>query len=121
MLQCLSNRGADRWLDEQMFEEDVRAVLRMMRPNRRERLLGWSEYRTGGADFRVTISWAKEFERPGDELRWQIPRLADVLEAVLIGSARNGDALLPEEEFALYRSVVEELERRVEELKECYT
>ena len=53
---------ADRWVNEQMFEEDVRAVLRMMRPHGRERLQGWREYRTGGSHFRVTISWDDEFE-----------------------------------------------------------
>src|SRR5215211_1983681 len=46
-----------RWEQEQLFEEDVRAVLNMLRPNRAERLLGWSEYRTGGQGFRATISW----------------------------------------------------------------
>src|SRR5688500_238926 len=53
--------AVDRWVDEQMFEEDVRAVLMMMRPNRRERLQGWHEYRTGGKHFRATISWDDEF------------------------------------------------------------
>ena len=33
--------GVDRFVEEQMFEEDVRAVLNMLRPNRRERLAGW--------------------------------------------------------------------------------
>src|SRR3954452_5684809 len=46
-----------RWEQEQLFEEDLRAVLNMLRPNRAERLLGWSEYRTGGSGFRATISW----------------------------------------------------------------
>src|SRR5688572_29793108 len=49
--------GLHRWEQEQLFEEDLRAVLNMLRPNRQERLLGWSEYRTGGAGFRATISW----------------------------------------------------------------
>src|SRR5882724_12653970 len=48
--------AVERWVDEQMFEEDLRAVLLMMRPNRRERLMGWNEYRTGGRHFRATVS-----------------------------------------------------------------
>src|SRR5258708_37902725 len=60
-----TQHAVDRWVDEQMFEEDVRAVLMMMRPNRRERLMGWSEYRTGGKHFRVTISWDEEFAKSG--------------------------------------------------------
>jgi hypothetical protein len=42
-----SDANLARWEQEQLFEEDVRAVLNMLRPNRAERLLGWSEYRTG--------------------------------------------------------------------------
>ena len=40
--------AADRFLEEQLFEEDLRAMLTIMRPNRRERLMGWSQYLTGG-------------------------------------------------------------------------
>ena len=48
----------NRWEQEQLFEEDLRADLSMLRPNRQERLLGWSEYRTGGAGFRATTASA---------------------------------------------------------------
>ena len=47
--------GLARWEEEQLFEEDLRAVLNMMRPNRAERMLGWSEYRTGGSGFRSGV------------------------------------------------------------------
>ena len=94
--------AADRWAEEQMFEEDVRAVLSMMRPNRRERLLGWSEYRTGGAHFRVSVRWDEAFERAdGGRGQTRVPNLADVIDAILVGSARHDDELLPAEEFAL--------------------
>ena len=113
--------GADRWAEEQLFEEDVRAVLSLMRPNRRERMLGWSEYRTGGAHFRVTVSWDEEFEvDDAGRGRTRIPNLADVLEAVLVGSARHDDDLMPAEKFEIYRGVVRELYRRLEDLQACY-
>jgi hypothetical protein len=111
--------AVDRWVTEQMFEEDVRAVLRMVRPHGRERRMGWREYRTGGSDFRVTVSWDEDFEtaRPQPLM---VPRMADVIESLLIGSARNQDDLTPREEFALYREVVEELRRRIDEMEGCY-
>jgi hypothetical protein len=112
---------ADRWVAEQMFEEDVRAVLSMMRPHRRERLLGWSEYRTGGGAMRATISWSEDFARPGELAVWQLPRVAEVLETILVGSLRNADELSVEQEFALYRSVAQELCRRIDEMEQCYT
>ena len=163
---CLKHSGAaDRWVQEQLFEEDVRAVLNMMRPHRRERLEGWSEYRTGGANFRVTISWDEDFAQDGQREReaerheeelikarnrtsiqlpapdrrvtWKdhpgedsaavqerklcVPQMAKVLETILVGSARDGDELLPQEEFALYRAVAEELKVRIDELENCYT
>src|SRR5688500_17914358 len=114
--------AADRWADEQLFEEDVRSVLMLMRPNRRERLMGWSEYRTGGAHFRATISWDEEFETSGGAGAGptRIPHMADVLEAILVGSARHEDDLTPAEEFEIYRGVVRELYRRLNELQACY-
>jgi hypothetical protein len=113
--------GADRWAEEQLFEEDVRSVLMMMRPNRRERLLGWSEYRTGGAHFRVTVSWDEEFEvADAGRSGTRIPNMADVLEAILVGSARHDDDLMPAEEFEIYRSAVRELYRRLDDLQSCY-
>lgn len=111
----------DRFVEEQLFEEDVRAVLELMRPHRRERLEGWKEYRTGGADFRATISWRPEFEReasPDEPL--VVPRLTDVLEAILVGSARRQDDLSAEQEFGIYREVIRELHHRIDELESRY-
>ena len=118
-----ANDSVDRFVDEQLFEEDVRAVLTMMRPHRRERLLGWSEYRTGGAHFRATISWDPSFEQSAQETTDQalsIPRLTDVLESLLVGSVKNQDELHAAEEFEIYRGVVRELHRRLDEMQSCY-
>jgi hypothetical protein len=113
--------GVERWMEEQIFEEDVRAILTMIRPHRRERLEGWSEYRTGGAGFRVTVSWSEEFPEETETFVWRVPRVAEVLESLLVGSLSNLDDLAPEREFAIYRQVVEQLRRRVDELEACYT
>ena len=107
-------------MEEQIFEEDVRAVLTMLRPHRRERLEGWSEYRTGGAGFRVTVSWSREFTDETETRVWLVPRMEEVLESLLVGSLSDLDDLLPEREFALYRQVVEKLRCRVNELEACY-
>jgi hypothetical protein len=115
--------SADRFVDEQLFEEDVRAVLSMMRPHRRERLMGWNEYRTGGANFRATISWDPSFERSpqtADERCLSVPRMADVLESLLVGSVKDQDELTAAEEFEIYRGVVRELYRRLEEMQGRY-
>ena len=113
--------AVDRWVTEQMFEEDLRAVLRMVRPHGRERLMGWKEYRTGGANFRVTVSWDEAlFETPEPEPLY-VPKMADVVEALLIGSAKHQDELTPEEEFGHYRAVVAELGKRIDEMERCYT
>ncbi|HSV13301.1 MAG TPA: hypothetical protein VLI90_03535 [Tepidisphaeraceae bacterium] len=110
----------DRWVNEQMFEEDVRAVLRMMRPHGRERLQGWKEYRTGGAHFRVTVSWDDEFEitAPNDPLA--VPHIADVIETLLVGSAKRQDELTAPEEFEQYRQVLREVYGRLQEQQACY-
>jgi len=150
MLQATLDRreslAVERWVDEQMFEEDVRAVLKMIRPNRRERLMGWKEYRTGGANFRVTVSWNAEFESapptrtliigdnpvaqpPVPALRSSrdgghpllVPHMIDVIESFLIGSARDQDEISAAEEFGYYRAVVTELARRIDEMEACYT
>jgi len=120
--------GVDRFADEQMFEEDVRTVLSMMRPHRRERLLGWNEYRTGGAHFRATISWDPTLEQSAAGTEYDkaldralsVPRLTDVLESILVGSVRNQDELQAAEEFEIYRGVVRELYRRLDEMQSCY-
>ncbi len=126
-----TSRALDRFVEEQLFEEDVRAVLSVMRPHRRERLLGWSEYRTGGAHFRATISWAPEFTKaPASsqespdlaqlDAQLTVPRLTDVLESILVGSVKNQDELHAAEEFEIYRGVVRELYRRLDEMQSCY-
>jgi hypothetical protein len=119
-----------RWEQEQLFEEDLRAVLNMLRPNRAERLLGWSEYRTGGNGFRATISWdpaatdaplrrRKPGGNPADD-NFVIPQMTDVLESILVGSVKNADDLHAKEEFEMYREVVRELSRRLDEMQRCY-
>lgn len=112
--------GVKRFEEEQLFEEDVRAVLAMFRPNRRERLLGWNEYRSGGAHFRATISWSDQFADEAADPRFTVPQLADVLEAILIGSVRSELDLPLNEEFDLYRGVVRELYKRVNEMQSSY-
>jgi hypothetical protein len=120
--------AADRFLEEQLFEEDLRAMLSIMRPNRRERLMGWSEYRAGGAQFRATISWDPSLERtPADtrvgqrlDMQLSVPRLTDVLESILVGSVKNQDELQAAEEFEIYRGVIRELHRRLDEMQSCY-
>lgn len=103
-----------------MFEEDVRAVLLMLRPHRTERLEGWREYRTGGSQFRATISWHPDFARDATQDDLAIPHMADVLEAILVGSTRSQDELTAQEEFGAYRQVVRELYRRLNELEARY-
>jgi hypothetical protein len=108
------------WVDEQIFEEDVRAVLRMMRPNSRERLQGWKEYRTGGAHFRVTVSWDDEFQITSTDTVLAVPHMTEVIETLLVGSARGQDEITAKEEFELYRSVVRDLYQRLEQRQACY-
>lgn len=111
----------DRFMEDQLFEEDVRAVIKMLRPNRREKLEGWKEYRAGGADFRATISWRADFERDASsDEPLVVPRMADVLEAILVGSTRCQDDLTAEQEFGMYRRVVRELYQRLDELESRY-
>jgi len=115
--------GADRFVEDQLFEEDVRAVVAILRPHRRERLMGWTEYRTGGVDFRATVSWERSFERAPQtpaERRLRIPRLIDVLESILVGCVRDVDGLSAAEEFGIYRDVVRELYRRLDAIESRY-
>ena len=121
--RAASAHGADRFVDEQMFEEDVRAVLSMMRPHRRERLMGWAEYRTGGANFRATISWDPALEdatQTPEEQCLSVPRLTDVLESILVGSVKDQDGLTAAEEFEVYRGVLRELYRRLDDMQNRY-
>jgi hypothetical protein len=114
---------ADRFVEEQLFEEDVRAVLGMMRPHRRERLLGWAEHRTGGTDFRATISWDPSFGRAPqspDEQKLAVPRMVDVLATILVGSVKDQDELTAAEEFHIYRGIIRDLYFRIDEMQSCY-
>jgi hypothetical protein len=92
-----------------------------MRPHRRERLMGWSEYRTGGKHFRATIAWDEYFAEEGScggmthAEAFSVPHIADVLEALLIGSVKSDSELSTEEEAEAYVGVVRELARRVEQ------
>ena len=81
-----AGRQMDRWEAEQLFEEDVRTVLQMFRPNRRERLLGWKEHRTGGTDFRVTVSWSDRAEIAATHGPLVVPKMADVIESLRAGT-----------------------------------
>ena len=111
----------DRWVSEQMFEEDVRAVLKMMRPNGRERLQGWNEYRTGGSHYRITVSWDDEFQiTDGAAARSAVPHLADVIESLLVGSAKHGDDVSAADEFDGYRQVVRDVYQRLQQRQACY-
>lgn len=120
MTQSATAAGVDRFVEEQMFEEDVRAVLNMLRPNRRERLQGWQEYRTGGSQFRATISWDPQFADGTEAESLSVPHMADILEAILVGSTRSQDELSAQEEFGIYRKVVRELYQRLNELEARY-
>jgi len=115
-------RTLDRWADEELFEEDLRTVMQMMRPHRRERLMGWSEYRTGGRHFRATISWDETFAadassqpdpQPCDDC-FTIPNFADVLESLLIGSIRPDADLTPEQRTAAYQALLRDLTHRLQ-------
>jgi hypothetical protein len=112
--------NVDLWVDEQIFEEDLRAVLRMMRPNSRERLQGWKEYRTGGAHFRVTVSWDDEFQITSPDSSLAVPHMSEVMETLLIGSARAQDEINVKDEFEQYRAVVRDLYQRLEQRQACY-
>jgi hypothetical protein len=110
------------WMDEQLFEEDVRAVMKMMRPNARERLQGWKEYRTGGAHYRVTVSWDDEFEITSQEAAapLAVPNMADVIESLLVGSLRTTDDVSANDEFDQYRRIVQDVYHRLADRQSCY-
>ena len=109
-----------RFEHEQMLEEDVRAILAMLRPNRRERLMGWEEYRTGGTNFRATVSWSPNFSSEPGGNQFAVPNLVDVLETILLGSVKTELEMSLVEEFDLYRGVVRELYKRVNDAQSCY-
>jgi len=108
-----------QWKSEMDFEEDVRDLLKLLRPNRAERVKGWRDYRTKGDGYRVTVSWDPSLESllQGP---FCIPRMADVLESILVGSAREQDLLDPQAEFELYAGIVRELTERLKEMRSRY-
>ncbi len=108
------------WMDEQLFEEDMRAVLKMVRPHGRERLQGWKEYRTGGAHYRVTVSWDDEFAITAKDNNLAVPHMADVIETLLVGSTRNQDDLNAVDEYEQYRQVVRDVYQRLTEQQSRY-
>ena len=111
----------DRWVTEQMFEEDVRAVLKMMRPNGRERLQGWNEYRTGGSHYRITVSWDDEFQiTDGAAGKTAVPHLADVIETLWSGRPSTPTTQTPADEFDGYRQVVRDVYQRLQQRQACY-
>jgi hypothetical protein len=110
----------DRWVEQELFEEDVRAVLRMMRPNSRERLLGWREYRTGNKHLRITVSWDDEYGCETAQNPFAVPNLAEVMETLLVGCVKNQDELEAGEEFALYRTILKDLYERLREMESTY-
>ena len=112
--------GLDRWVEQEMFEEDLRAVLKMMRPHGQERLAGWREYRTGGAHFRVTVSWDAEFAGTNPDAQLSVPHMTDVIETLLVGSANDPDEIAPEHEFNRYRQVLCEVYERLHERQSCH-
>jgi hypothetical protein len=121
-----TQHAVDRWVSEQMFEEDVRAVLMMMRPHPRERLMGWSEYRTGGKHFRITVSWDDQFEFDDDNAGlssqpdvFAVPNFVDVLESLVLGSIRADAELSAEDECSAYRAILSELARRIHSFQAC--
>ena len=95
--------------------------------------MGWSEYRTGGKDFRATISWdeqavgdSADILAPSDADEaaltklFTLPNVIDVLEAVLIGSIKTDLELNCEQECEAYRRVLKAVEQRVTQFQECY-
>jgi len=107
-----------QWKSETEFEEDVRDILKLLRPHRGQRLQGWREHRTKGDGFRVTVSWDPAQVQMQEA--FCIPKIADVIESLLVGSAREQDLLDPQAEFELYASVVRELGERLTELRSRY-
>jgi hypothetical protein len=108
------------WRREVDFEEDVRSLIRLLRPHRQELLKGWTEHSTRGEHFRVTVAWDPILDAAAKQSPLEIPNLTDVFEAVLIGSAKNQDELEPKAEFELYASVVRELDARLRDLRSRY-
>lgn len=110
-----------QWKTEMDFEEDVRDLLKILRPHRAQRLEGWSEHRVRGEGFRVTVSWDPTHENTlMNGSAFCVPQIADVLESILVGSAKEQDLLDPQAEFEMYANVVRELGERLRELRSRY-
>ena len=111
-----SQQPLTQWQHDLAVEQDVRTLLQILRPHGLRQVAGWNEHRCVGDHFRVTVSWDDALHRAGVNEPYVIPRLADVMESILVGSARNQDELTPEAEFALYRAIVRELGQRLDSL-----
>ncbi len=49
-----------------------------------------------------------------------MPHMTDVLETLLVGSARNQDEMNVTDEFEQYRKIARELYHRLEQRQSCY-
>jgi len=56
---------------------------------------------------------------PADE-HFVVPQMTNLLESILVGSVKNADELAAKQEFDLYRQVIRELGRRLDEMQRCY-
>ena len=110
----------ERWKREAEFEDEVRSLMQLLRPHRAETLLGWEEHRTKGERFRVTIAWDPRLDVTCAGEPLCVPRMVEVLEAILVGSAKQQDRLDPQDEFDIYAAVVRELAARLVELRSRY-
>ena len=113
--------NAPEWPRDHVTDQEIDELLKILQASNEaaERNLAWIENRSRGEGFRVTVSWDPEIS-PTEADLFTIPRITDVLEAVLIGSARNQDDLDHNEEFELYAMVVRDLAARVQELRSRY-
>ena len=114
-------RKKAEWPREHVTDAEIDELLKILEASNKaaERNLAWIEQRSRGEGFRVTVSFDPDIVSAETDL-FSIPRITDVLEAVLIGSARNQDELQPEEEFELYAMVVRDLAARIQELRSRY-
>lgn len=118
-----SDRDGDvvaRWIEQVEFESRLRSLASAMRPHKAQRLAGWREYRARGYGLRVTVAWDPAIHDPAADGDLAVPRMAEALETLLVGSAARQDDLHPHEEFALYAAVVRDLLARLTELRSRY-
>src|SRR5256885_13497724 len=85
----------DRWVAEQIFEEDVRALVNFLRPHRHERLLGWNEMRSGGGGVLGGGSGGGENGGPKREGRPPRAEKKKGVESILVGLGREPEGVTP--------------------------